>query len=285
MTTPAFLLILTAAVLHALWNYVARTVSGDLSVCWLGLCTGCLLLLPAAVPVGISRGILQTTSIEGWACVGATGLLHALYFRVLCHAYSRGDLSVVYPVSRGSGVCLTALLAVVLLREPISTAGGAGIGLIVGGIVVMALAAVPETRDAAAVRLGLCVGCTIAGYSVVDKLGVERMHPLPYIWLMFGLSALFVFPFLPRRSGDVLTALLRRHRREILLIGAGSIGTYLLILFAFRMGRVSYVVAARELSVVFGAALAVTLLGERLTAGRVLATLLVVAGVILLKTG
>ena len=119
----------------------------------------------------------------------------------------------------------------------------------------------------------------------MDKIGIEQVHPILYIWLMSVLSVLLMWPVVMRNNRVALSRVLQRHRSEIMIIGVGATVTYLLILYAFRQGMVSYVVATRELSIVSGTALGVALLRERLTVYKAVSTLMIVAGAILQKIG
>ena len=217
------------------------------------------------------------------ACVVATGLIHALYFILLARAYSRGEISVVYPIARGSGIGITAVMAWQLLSEQISLVGLAGIGLVFTGILVMG---VPGYRQGGGIRLALSVGLTIPAYSIVDKIGVSLVHPTVYIWLMYVQSGLFLWPFVRRWHGE--GEILREGRRYwpyVLIIGVGASATYTAVLFAYQLGRVSYIVALREVAVVIGALLGVLVLKERLDLWKALAIGAITAGIICIKVG
>lgn len=285
MSLIVFLLVLAASVLHALWNYVARRVSGDLTVLWMGWCFGCLVLMPAVVAVCVFHDGPLIISREAWGYVIATGILHAIYFYALSAAYRYGELSLVYPISRGSGVGLTAVFALILLKETISPLGATGVALVITGIMVISTPAMARLRHSKSVVLALSVGCVIASYSLVDKVGVGQVQPVLYIWLMSALSILLMWPVVLRKNRFSFARVFQLHRKEIIAVGMGASVAYLLILYAFRQGMVSYVVATRELSIVFGTALGVTLLRERLTLPKVVATLMIVGGAILLKIG
>ena len=284
MTPDVWALVLAAAIGHALWNFAARRLSGDLVAIWLALSGGCLLLLPVIVGLIYYRGLDQLTTPAGYAYMLATGLLHIAYFLLLSKAYQRGEISVVYPVARGSGIGLTALLAWLFLHEEISTVGALGIGLVFAGIVLMGS---PAFRDRSAVRgLGsaLWVGASIVAYSLVDKLGVGQVHPVLYIWAM---ALIIVLALGPRFLGQpqLIRQTWRQNRPYIAFMAVGILGTYLMILFAFTRGPVSYIVAAREFSVVVGSLLGFLLLKERLFPAKIAAILAITAGLILIRMG
>jgi len=284
MSLKLFSLVLLAAGLHASWNYAARKAQGNLRVVWLGLCAACVLSAPVVLGLQITGGRSGTWSGAAVLFVLATGLLHAAYFLLLASAYRTGELSVVYPVSRGTGVGLTALAAPLLFQEPMSALGAAGIAAIITGIFLLGRPA-GGSRPAGGILRAVGVGVIIAAYSLTDKGGVMRVAPVPYIWLMSFVCVLTMAPVVVRASHGGWRESIDRYRREILIIGFGSMGTYLIILHAFSLGPVGYVVAVREFSVVVGALLGFVLLREPVTGRKIAAMVLVVTGALLIKLG
>jgi multidrug transporter EmrE-like cation transporter len=213
--------------------------------------------------------------------VAATTLLHALYFYALGRSYRSGAFSLVYPVARGLGVALVPVLALVLFDERLSGFGAAGVALVVAGIVALHLARRAAARPpgtsptAGGTGWALLTGLTIAAYSLVDRAGVTRLHPIRYIVLLGLGSSLLLLPMVVARPGE-LRGEWSRNRRRILLASTMSLTAYLLVLFAFRISKTGYVVAARELSIVLSAVIGSRWLGE----GR-LAPLLAGAGAVL----
>jgi drug/metabolite transporter (DMT)-like permease len=283
MSLNVFLLVLAATVLHASWNYAARKAEGNLRVVWLGLCAACLLALPVILGLRSFRGEIGLLPAASWGFVLATGFLHAVYFLLLAAAYRTGELSVVYPVSRGTGVALTAVLAPLLFAEPVSRWGTAGIAAIIAGVFLLARPSRQGERTVRGLLQAIGVGVIIAAYSLTDKGGVMRVSPVLYIWLMSAICVLTMTPMVLRAVGTGWSEDVRRYGREILIIGFGSMGTYLIILYAFTLGPVGYVVAVREFSVVIGALLGFVFLRESITLRKIAAIALVVTGVALIK--
>lgn len=286
MTAAALGLVLAAALIHATWNLALKRSARKLVVSWLGLPAGVLLASPGLFLLPGGLGI----SSVGWACILATGLLHALYFLFLSEAYERGELSLVYPLARGAGPLVVAFLAPLLLGELLTPGGAAGIGLVVLGLFGMAGGPEPtglgqgrllgqwRTPD---VAMALLTGLTIAGYSLVDKVGVSLVHPYVYQILMMGLAFLALTPYVLWRKRPSLAAL-QAEWRAIVVVGILSFAAYQLVLFALRLAKVAYVVAAREVSIVFGAALGAAFLGERHGARRLAAAAGIAAGTVLI---
>lgn len=286
MSPDIFALVLTAAVFHAVWNFVARRMSGNLAVFWFSLWTAVVLLLPVIGGLGATNGLEPLLEMvrNGYGYIIATGVIHCFYFLLLARAYEQGEISIVYPVARGSGIGITAVCAWLFLQEDITALGGVGIALVCLGILWMS--ALGSRRNATAARSftsALGVGLSITAYSLVDKLGVGIVDPVVYIWLMFLITALLLWPVVVARYHGMLRRIGRTSWRSILLIGAGSSGTYLMILFAMTSGQVSYIVALREFAVVVGAALGVVFLKEPLTRGKVGAVMAITAGLMCIK--
>ena len=280
MSTEVWGLVLTAAVGHALWNFAARKVAGDAAVMWLSVVVGALVAVLLCAYTWW-QGAPQTLSWRGGLCLLATGIIHGLYFALLAAAYEHGEISLVYPVARGSGVGLTALVAWLVLDEDISPLGASGIALVLAGIFCLGAPALKhQTRG---LQLALGVGLTIVCYSLVDKIGVGYVQPLYYIAGMWLIGTLVRAPWAVRRYRAGLLTAVRVHWPTIALIGVASLGTYLLILYAYTQGPVGYIVAVRESSVVLGALLGWCFLRERLTLLKATGILAIVAGLVLIK--
>ena len=282
MSTPVFLMILGSAALHAVWNYAARRAAGNLGAMWLGMCAAGVCCVPLAILWRESFHSLGTA----YPYMLATGAIHSLYFVLLGKAYKAGEISFVYPVARGSGVAGAAVAAWLVLEEAASPLGAAGILAVSVGILALGISDYRATREHRVGLLALAVGATIVCYSLVDKVGVSRINPVLYVSSLFWLSALFSAPYV----------MMTRHRQEIrqawrhlkvyvVVIGPGSLATYLVILFAMQVAQVSYVVAVRESSVVIGTLMGRFLLQERLTPAQWAGIAAVVLGSVLVRLG
>ena len=285
MDGRVFLLVVFSACCHAAWNFAARKVAGNLAVIWLAMLLAWALLLPAVLGVALHYGRLPPVSGPGIACIITTGLVHAVYFGFLAAAYEHGEISLVYPIARGSGIALTAVLARLFLKESVTCLGAVGIGLICVGILTMSAPAYGRRQEGKPVALALCVGATIVCYSLVDKTGVGHVNPVVYLWAMYMISAAVLTPFVLRRHRGTLRDTLRQKGRYTAIIGIGSFATYLMILFAYTWGPVGYIVAVREFAVVIGALAGVIVLKERFTATKAVAVVAITIGMICIKAG
>jgi drug/metabolite transporter (DMT)-like permease len=277
---PALALIVCAAVLHATWNALAKRAENQFAFLWSSVFLATLLLLP----IGLLCLPAEPTPSAGLPFVAASIGIHAVYFWALSRSYRLGDFSRVYPMARGLGVALVPLIALPVFGERLSWLGSLGIGLVVLGIVSLS-----RSPSAARVSTGIGIGAgtvwavvtgvTIAAYSLVDKAGVARLHPMPYITLMgLGLSAILSPIVLADRRA--LVNEWRRRWLTILVASAMNLTSYLLVLFAFRLSKVGYVVASRELSILFSAFIGSLWLGEGRLAPRLAGASVVLAGVI-----
>jgi drug/metabolite transporter (DMT)-like permease len=265
----AFALALAAAVLHAGWNVLLRG-SNDVAARTVAvLCISVVLFAPAAA---------ATWRVEAAALpyIAASAVLEAVYFVLLVAAYRRRELSVVYPIARGSAPVLVLLGTALVLGRPVGGQQAAGVLLVAAGVLLVR----GVRRGAEGIGVGLAIGLAIASYTLVDKEGLHHAAPIPYLELVLVPVALAGLPlYASRRGAGPLRAQLGA---STYLAAAGSFGAYLLFLFALRLADAPSVAAVRETSVVFGAALAAVVLHERVTALRLAGAVAVAAGVAVL---
>ena len=281
MTGEALGLVFGAAVMHAAWNALAKRGHDQFVFLWCAVTGATVILSPLGVWTAGAEGVPRAAV----PFLAGTIAVHVLYFYALGRSYGAGDFSLVYPMARGLGVAMVPVLALGVFREALSPLGTLGVALVVTGIVVLQLR--PELwriRERHPGKLGpgtgwaLVTGVSIALYSVIDKGGVRVMHPVPYIALMgAGMSLLLVPAILRRRAA------LRRewstNRRAILLASTLNLTSYLLVLFAFRMSKVGYVVAARETSIVLSVLIGSWWFGEGRLRLRLVGAAIVLGGV------
>ena len=280
MPLSALLLVLAAALLHGLWNLMLKREGGRSDIALGALAVGALLGAPAFViyPVG-------DVPLEGWLLVLLSALFETGYFLALSAAYGIGDLSLVYPLARGTAPIVVAPLAVLLLGERPSVPGFVGVALVVLGIFashaghVRAGKASPETRRA--IALAVVTGVMTAGYSLVNKVGVSLVPVPVYSVSVFAVNVV-LFAVVLRWRGVPLPLARNARWGTMLAIGAPMMATYMAIMLAMTLAPVSYVVAAREVSIVFGAALGALVLRERHPMSRVVGAVIIFAGLALI---
>jgi len=281
MPTEALLMVTAAALIHAAWNALAKRGRDQLAFLWAAQSLAGVWLVPFA----LWRLRIDGLPAAGVPYVVVTIVLHAVYFYTLGTAYRHGEFSLVYPVARGLGVAVVPVLAFVAWGERLSPLGVAGVGLVVAGIVGLHVTGVGAANllgrlraSGAGTGWALATGLVIAAYSVNDKVGVAHVHPVVYITLMgFGVTLLLA-PVVVRRRG----ALAREFATNwpALLIASGlTLTGYLLVLFAFRLSKTGYVVAAREMSIVLSVLIGRVGLGEETSWRRLAGAALVFVGV------
>ena len=279
MSLIVFLLIIGSAFFHALWNFAAKKASGNFYVVYLSLLIAAVLFFPFLLTLSVS----DIFNIRAFPYVLATGTIHAIYFFALAKAYEHGDISSAYPVARGTGVAGTALGAYFFLNEAISLFGLLGIVSISLGTLCVGWKHSQQPGFLKGLLFALLVGATIIGYSIVDKLGVRIMNPIAYIFGLWLFATLWLTPYVFVYKRRELVLAWRDYKKHIFIIGFGSLATYLLILFIYKIAPVSYVVALRELAVAFGAVLGFIFLGEKPTGLKIVGITLIVIGMMAIK--
>ena len=277
MTNLAFALVLLAILCHACWNYVCKKSSGNLSVLWIGK----LLALIVIAPFSLLNLPDKTIVLKDYPYLIATGVIHSLYFYFLAKLYKKGEISTVYPIARGIGVAGTAILGQLLLKEKVSSGGVLAILFICAGILIIGLSQLRTTRDNSLYGAVL-VGLIISAYSINDKIGVKSFHPIAFITGQMILTIIFLLPVVFFFYRDELVDAWRTKKKYSIVTGIGSLGSYLLILFAFRLGPATYIVALRECSVVIGALFGFVFLKEQFTLKKLVGIGTVTAGMMLI---
>jgi drug/metabolite transporter (DMT)-like permease len=281
MPLAALLLVLGAAVCHSAWNLLVKADARRLEIQSGALVVGVILCSPALL-----IHPLTGVSLTAWGVILLSGVLETAYVFALTAAYGAGDLSLVYPVARGTPPLLVVPLAIVLLGERPSAQGLAGIGLVILGIYASHAGLVggrPAARaNGRALALALLTGVFTAGYSLVNKVGVGLV-PVPlYAFLVFGVDAALIHLVRWVRGG--LTSPLGHDapRGRAVAVGVLMMAAYLAVLAAMAMAPVSYVVAAREVSVVVTAVLGALVLRERHSAPRIAGAAVIFAGLVVI---
>jgi drug/metabolite transporter (DMT)-like permease len=290
MSATAFALVIAAAVLHALWNLAAKKAGGDHRFALLSALLVTVVWAPAGLWFGWQE--LPRWGALEWAVVAASAAVHVLYFNVLLTGYRVSDLSVVYPLARGSAPLLSATAAVLLLGESLSPAGLAGVLAVCGGVFLVAggpalwrQAQNPaaRARTLAGVRWGLFTGVFIAGYTVIDAWAVKVLLIGPVMLDYMG-NVLRVPVLLPTiwRDRPGFVAVARAQWKPALVVATlGPLG-YILVLYAVQMAPLSHVAPAREVSMLFAALIGGRLLGEADHALRLLGAAAIAGGVVAL---
>lgn len=275
-----------AAVAHATWNVaIKRAGASGPGFLWLCFLLSAVILLPFGVWSLLESG----TDLLHWLWLAVvSGALQIVYLFLLQRGYRKGDVSVVYPLARGTGPLLSVVFAMILFGEqpgPLSLAGAA---LVIAGVVVTGLAGgrAGAVDNRAGVLYGLAIGVLIAIYTLWDGAAVTT-GGMPVVGLYWG-SAVFQFLLLAPlglRSRRDLTAIARRHWVAIVVFAVLAPLAYILVLLAFQLAPVSLVAPAREVSVVLVGLAGWLFFHEPHPARRLLGAGIVLAGIALLAVG
>ena len=286
MTLATLLLVLASAAIHATWNLWIKQLRDDARgatiAFTLTLLSGAI-YLPFAIATVAMGSWRPTPAILPW--VLGTGVLHVVYFLVLLRGYKVGDLSLVYPLARGTGPLIAFIGAMLWFGErptPLATGGAL---LVAAGVFLLAARPDLPRRHAASAGIlyGVLTGLLIGAYTLWDGWAVKHVHipPLFYYWAGEMARIVLYSPLALRDRGGP-ARLLRAHRWRMIGIATLSPLSYILILLALRTGPVSHIAPARELSILIGAWLGGQVLGEGERVRRLAAAAAIAGGVIAL---
>jgi len=286
MTLFALALVLVAAVFHATWNLLAKRV-GDGGAVFVWLFGFCAVLFYAPLAVAVVLVVAPHLGPVGYLFMFGSGVLHLGYFVLLQRGYAVGDLSLVYPLARGTGPLLATAAAIVLFDERPSVLVFIGIGLITVGVFLLTSESGSlRSGVGAGVVYGLLTGVFIAAYTIWDKQAVSGLMipPLLQSWATTFVTTLLLTPIAMTRRKEI-RALWRAHKPEVLGVAVLSPLSYILVLTALVFTPVSYVAPAREISILIGAAMGTRLLSEGDSKRRLTAAAAMVVGIIALALG
>lgn len=293
MPLSALALVILAGLIHASWNIAAKKAGGDVRFS----CFSSLVMMVFWAPVGLWMGWQQVPAWGAleWSLVWASGILHTIYFVILLRGYRKADLTVVYPLARGSGPLLSSLVAILFLGEHISAMGFGGILAVVLGVFLIAggpglfrntHSAEHRTRVRKGMLYGLLTGVFIASYTVVDGYAVKMVFMSPILVDYFGnfVRLAFLLPTVLRKPQEA-RVLWRAQWKYATVVGVISPISYVLVLYAMQVAPLSHVAPAREVSMLFAALLGGQLLGEGDRLARLLGAACIGAGVMALALG
>jgi drug/metabolite transporter (DMT)-like permease len=287
MTLFALVLVLAAAFFHATWNLLAKRAGGEASgavFVWLFGSLSTLLYAPLAFAVVVFQrphlGAIELLFMFG------SGVLHLGYFLLLQRGYAVGDLSLVYPLARGTGPLLATVAAVALFGERPSLVALLGVALIAAAVFSLTREPVGRARFGWDVIYGLITGAFIAAYTLWDKQAVSALliPPLLQSWSATLVSVTILTPLATRRREEV-RAVWHAHKLEVFGVAVLSPLSYILVLTALVFTPVSYVAPAREVSILIATAMGAGLLAEGDVWRRLLAAGAMVLGVTALALG
>ena len=287
-----FALIAGAAVLHVAWNVLLKTAGDPLRAAAVGMTSGAAIIVPGAA---IGWFLIGRPPIPGEAILLGTvsGVLEAAYFAFLAAAYRRGDLSVVYPIARGTAPLLAVAVGIGILGERLGPPGIAGVAALLGGLLALQrpwryLRPAGRADGDPAVAFALATGVMIAAYSAVDRVGARLVEPWLYAGMIWasGTAFLWIWVWIAGRSRRFAAPSGPLDLRRAAIGGWITMGAYLLILVAFSVAPLTAVAPLRESAIVLASGWGTLRLGEgsdrREAIRRIGASALVVLGAVLL---
>ena len=281
MTLFALALVLSSAVIHASWNFLSKRVQGGAGFVWLVSCGTFILYTPLAL-------IMMTTSpmdasYLGWIAVSAG--LHIVYFILLNRGYRTGDMSLVYPLARGTGPMLSTTAAIVFLGERPTVIAVFGAALIGVGVIILTMNPdkLKNIDTRSALGYALLTGVVIAMYTLWDKQAVSAIMipPLLFDWGNNTMRMGFMTPYALFHREEIRHHL-RTHPREIFGVALLSPLSYILVLTALTFSPVSYIAPAREISILIGTLMGTQLLSEGDSRRRLTASTVMLVGIVAL---
>ncbi|MBU5674914.1 DMT family transporter [Alkaliphilus sp. MSJ-5] len=284
MTGIGFILIILSAIFHATWNYATKKIESNTTFIWLFSCISSIVYLPFA----LASLFIYEVNFKFYFIFFIIGsaALHSIYTILLSKGYRIGNLSVIYPLARGTGPLFSTIIAIVFLNESASLTAMVGIFLMILGIVTITgnpVSILKSNKDSSLIYAFLC-GLTIASYTIFDKIAVSTLM-LPPILLDWSVNfgrILLLTPYSLRRK-DQIKHLMLNHKKEVFTVAILSPLSYILVLTAMVFTPVYYVAPMRELSILIGTFLGVKLLSEDLSKTKLIGICVMIIGLIMLS--
>jgi drug/metabolite transporter (DMT)-like permease len=277
LTLGVFLAVLGSAFLHALWNALIKLGTSKVG--------GMVILSIVEVPIGLAV-IAFAAPIDRAAIpwVLAAGCTHFAYKFFLTYAYDRGDLSRVYPIARGAAPMVVAVVGTFLLADAVTGQEYLAIAVLAGGILLMARGVFTSGEDRKLLPFALGSALATAAYTMIDGMGARVSgSPAAYVaWVFVADGVFFTLGMLALRGWDVIP----RYRRAWALGSVASVasyGAYAVSIWAMTLAPIAVVAALRETSILFAVLIGWLAFGERMTGEKALASVVIVAGVMLTR--
>ncbi|WP_112312004.1 DMT family transporter [Pseudogemmobacter bohemicus] len=277
MTLGVFLAVMAAAFLHALWNALIKLGTSKIGA----MVILSVMEIPIGLGVAFFMGPINPASIP-W--VIAAGMTHFAYKYFLCYAYERGDLSRVYPIARGAAPMLVALAGTFLLTDEMSPRQYLAIAVLAAGILMMARGVFSSDENRKLVPFALGSALATASYTLIDGQGARISgNAVAYIaWVFVADGLIFSLGMLALRGRAVVPGGFQAWKMGT-IGAAASFGAYAISVWAMTFAPIALVAALRETSILFAVLIGWLVFGERMSRDKLMAALVIVAGVILTR--
>lgn len=268
-------LVILSGFLHAIWNVIAKHSRNKVAFLISIQAISLTVFLGTAY-----RGFLHTVwTTQTIVLFMLSMLFHGVYFVLLSKAYSRWDISQVYPIIRGTSSLIVPLTAIFFLQERLAPMGWMGVVSIVGGIFLLSELKFNQSALEGPLWIALGIGACVSGYIVIDKLAIQYSDPLTVNWVSTLGNILALSLFIEKKA---LKIEWQANKRWML---AGSILaplSYIIFLFACQQGQIAQLSPIREIGTVFGTAFGIFILKEKKGKRRIFASILITTGILLL---
>lgn len=281
MPILALVLLFLSASMHALWNFLLKSAEEKyVAMGWQTILSGSIALAIMVFYSGLPPR-------EMWFFAVISMLLEAIYFILLCIAYSDHDFSLVYPIARGAAPALLVIWTAIFLQEKLTVGGYIGLAMITIGMMVIGATALIQSRGEKihlkGILTALTVALVISLYTFIDGKAVKSGPALPYGLSMFVMVPFVTTPYIAYHYGiDSFSRVWNKNRNYLLVGGVLGLIAYMLALFAYTFAPLSYSGAIREVSAVIGAILGWRFLKEKMGGVWVVGSAIVFAGVMVI---
>ena len=298
-------LVAASAVLHVSWNVRLKTAGDPLHAATIGQLAAAAAIVPLGAVVWLVGGA-PGLPVEGIALGLASGVVEAIYFILLSAAYRRGDLSIVYPIARGTAPLVAVAIGVGLLGERLGVLGSLGVVALLAGFlwhqrpwrIVRSVRrrggpgtgrGVGASRPDAAIAFAVATGLAIATYTAIDRVGSRLIEPITYAGVLWATCSIVLVAWNGVVGERGMWSFRAEAWRPAAVGGLLSLVAYVMILFALSVSPLTAVAPLRESSIVLASAWGAVRLGEAVGRGdaarRVAASALIVLGAVLLALG
>lgn len=280
MPILALVLLFLSATMHALWNFLLKSAEEKyIAMGWQVILSGIL-----SLALVFYSGLPPK---EMWLFAIISMLLEAIYFILLCIAYTDHDFSLVYPIARGAAPALLVLWSAIFLREQLTVGGYIGLAMITGGIILIGATTLLQNKGEKphlkGILTALSVALVISIYTFIDGTAVKNGPALPYGLSMFVMVPFVTTPYLVNKYGiESFKRTWKNYRGYLMMGGVLGLVAYMLALFAYTIAPLSYSGAIREVSAVIGAFLGWRFLKEEMGGVRLVGSVIVFAGVMVI---
>jgi len=285
MTPYVLFLVLSAAVLHAVWNLISKKANGKAPFVWLMYIGSTVVYLPLLVYHIARNEKFEFSKPLLWFSV-SSAILHIAYFLILQKGYRKADLSVVYPLARGSGPLLSSMAAIVVLRETFGYHIALGLVLILAGVLVITGLSFKkgDKKIQAGIFWGSLTGLFIALYTLNDAIAIKnyQLSPLQLTFSSNAFSIVLLIPFLIGKTEEIKSDWIE-HKWSILAIAVLSPAAYILVLEALKLAPLTIIAPARETSILIGVFMGSKALNETDGKRRIIASVLILSGIVALS--